>query len=150
MVRDKIADRALSKWAGEQKAALHPRIQRLIALANWDLYYGPTMDGQDDDEDTEDGSKVRYPGFSEACREISDAIEGIVQDVYIDIQCEHVQTSEPEPDSYEDANPDYDPDDEDSEEFITVVNEVCWEDWHKVDAKEVKAALVGGELAQHV
>lgn len=129
---DKIVKRALENWASSKKAELHPRIKRLIALANWNLYYGPSMLGQDDDEDTEDGSKVKWPGFTEACREIANATEDI-SDVWVDIQSENVQTSEPEAEV-------------DGEEVF----EVCWEDWAMVEARQVKAVFFGSELAQHI
>lgn len=124
--------RALETWCQAKKAELHPRINRLIALANWDLYHGPTMDGQDDDEDADDGSKVVYPGFVNACREITAALDGIVQDVWVDIQTENVQTTEPQ--GYQDG-----------EEWV----EPDWEDYRLVDARQVKYALLGRELAGH-
>ena len=130
---DKIVKRALENYATSKKTELPPRIKRLIALATWNLYNGPSMEGQDDDEDSDDGSKVKWPGFSEACREIADATSDIVQDVWVDIQSENVQTSEPEAEI-------------DGEEVF----EVCWEDWAMVEARQLKAVLFGSELAQHI
>lgn len=146
---DKIVRRALENYVASKKTELHPRIKRLIALAKWNLNYGPNMEGQDDDEDTDDGSKVVWPGFEEACREIASGTEHVISDVWVDIQTENVQTSEPEPDSYEDTNPDHDPDDPDSPETITVTNEVDWSDWAMVESQHVKAVLLG-ELASYV
>jgi hypothetical protein len=143
---DKIVNRTLAKWAAEKLNEM-PRIKRLIGLAKWCLHYGPNMEGQDDGEDDEKGL-AKWPGFEDACREIASAVEPLCQDLWIGIQFEEVLTSEPQPDSYEDANPDYDPDDEDSEEFVTVTNEVCWEDYSKVDSRQVKGALLG-ELAEY-
>lgn len=154
MTIDKTVDRALSKWIEEQKGNLHKRIQRLISLASWNLYYGPNMEGQDDEEDTDDGEKVVWPGFSVACHEISAAIEELPREVWVDIQSEYVGTEEPQADSYEDDNPDFDPDspedEDDNPKTITVVNEPCWEDYRKVEWSQIKAALFGGELAKYI
>lgn len=129
---DKVVRRALNRWTNDKRAELSPRVQRLITLANWDLYNGPTMDGQDDDEDAADGSKVKYPGFVPACQEIAAGIAEILHDVWVDVQTEEV-TSEPQ--SYHDGD-----------EWV----EPCWEDYALVEARHVKYVLLGSELARHV
>lgn len=149
MAIDTTVDNALSKWIEERKKYLHKRVLRLIALAQWDLYYS-NMDGQDDDEDTDDGEKVVYPGFVAACWEISNGIENLPREVWVNIQWEGVEESEPQSDSYEDENPDYDPNDNNSEPFVTVTNEVDWSDYRKIEWGQIKAALVGGELAKYI
>jgi hypothetical protein len=122
---DTIVLRSLKDYAKAWRADLPPRIQRLITLANHDLLYGPSMEGEP--------GEVTYPGFTEACRVIRDATEDIIQDVWVDIQAEYVQTSEPEPD--------VDGDD---------VTPVDWEDWAFVEAHHLKAVFFGRELATHI
>lgn len=133
----------LAEWIKEERKKLDPRIEKLIALAKWNLYYGPNMEGQDTEE-------VKWPGFEEACKEISKGLEAMHNgDVWVDTNAGEVLTTEPQPDSYEDANPDYDPEDEDSEEFITVTNPVNWEDYTLVEWRQTKHLMLG-ELAQYI
>ena len=56
---------ALAEAIDYQKSILPVNVKRLIAQANFDLYYGPS--GNDDD----------YPGFSIAVRAISDWAEDV-------------------------------------------------------------------------
>lgn len=134
-------ERAMTKWGEEEKAKLHPRIRKLITLALYCLWHGPDMRGQSDRRDTKSGSKVKWPGWDEAIREIREAVEG-VGDVWVDTQAEIVMDSEPEPDVYEDVNPDYDPDDPESEEFIEVTNYPEPGDIVRVDRKDALEYIV--------
>jgi hypothetical protein len=151
-----IATRVLYKWADEQKAKLHPRIKNLIAMAKWCLHYGPNMEGQDAEEDSEDGTKVVWPGWEASLKEIKDATEDLIQDVWVDIDCEEVMTTEPQ--GYSEDSPDYDPEydvEEDDPEYEKVRAEEKvwvepnWESISLVDARQVKHALLG-ELAEYV
>ena len=141
--------RSLNEWAEAKKAELSPRVRRLIELANWNLHHGPDMTGQDDEQDDEKTGQVRWPGFEQACNEIRDALESVCQDVWLDVQSGNFQTEEPTPgESYEDVNPDYDPENPDSKEFIIVPDEVNWEDWRLIEARQVGHAILG-ELASY-
>jgi hypothetical protein len=136
----------LEEWAEAEKQKMGRRICQLIALAKWYLWYGPNMKGQDDPKDNKSGSKVRWPGWEAALREIRDALENIHTDeVWIDGQFGNVQTSEPE--GFWDDNPDFDEEDENSEEKIW--QEPCWEDYYHATDREVRQALLG-ELAEYL
>lgn len=101
-------------------------LQRLINSANYDLYFGPYQVGED-----LDGDGVLYPGFDSALDKICDELSE-VGDLFIDISCEYTTEEEPEP--YEDTE---------TGEII----EPFWEDWMKLDRKDVLCILLGKELA---
>lgn len=66
MITNNAMDKALSEWSKAwKKENLDEETTRLIAQANWDLYYGPC---------DEEG----FPGFTTAVKKISDALEDIV------------------------------------------------------------------------
>lgn len=67
------------------------------------------------------------------------ALDDLPSELWIDIQCEEAFTDKPEGEYLE--NPDYDPEDEDSEEKEWI--EPCWEDFYKAELREIKAAIVG-------
>ncbi len=104
----------VSDWAAEEKKKLHPRIRRLIAMANFDLYYGPVQDG--DDEDSEDGSSVKWPGFVKACDEIREALsvdDGPLRTLYVDnrfgenLYLTRAEAEEEEGENYSSVDSDY-------------------------------------------
>jgi len=117
---NEVAERVLSGWCEEQIRGLSPRIRHLVCAANLDLIYGPY-------------SCDDYPGFTAACKEIASAIEGIIQDIWIDVNAEVVETSEPK--GFHDGD-----------EWI----EPCWEDYVFLEARHVKFCLLGQELAHHI
>lgn len=111
---------------------LTPEIKVLISMALRDLWYGP---GSGFTEDTdEDGAP--WPGFEKACARISKALP--TGDLWFDTQAEYVTDTEPR---WRDPETDTD-DGEDPGEWP--------EDWISIDARAVKVALVGKELAQYV
>lgn len=144
-----INDTAKATAAEWLKGKLSARVLRLIALADWSLHCGPDMDGQDDGEDSEDGSLVKWSGFESACDEIRAAFDDLPGELWVDTQSDNVSESEPEADEYEDVNPDYDPEDEDSEEFVTVQVFPEWGDYRKFEGAELRR-LVLGEMAEYV
>jgi hypothetical protein len=151
MTRCKTTDRAMTAWAKEVLAALPHRVRVLIALAKWDLYNGPLYrEHARDLQDESDGPVEEWPGFSKATDELKEALAEHATDVYVDLQSETASTHAPQDDEYEDANPDYDPDDDESEETITVRNAVDWSDYATVSASDAISYLVGDELAKYV
>jgi hypothetical protein len=140
-VMQKGVERAMAKWAKKERAKLSHRIRQLIMLAIWDLYYGPIGSNEDarNLQDETKGPVENWPGYSKACDEIRKALDDLPSELWIDLQCEEAFTDKPEGEYLE--NPDYDPEDEDSEE-----KEWCepnWEDFYMVELREIKAAIVG-------
>jgi hypothetical protein len=137
---DKIVQRVLDQWGREQRNKLSERVHFLISCAKWDLSFGPANGNElDTDEFT-------YPGWKRALDEIADGLESIhIDDIWINIQFEDVSTSEPEGCWLE--NPEYDPNDENSEPQEWV--EPDWEDIYHIDAKTVRRAIVG-ELSEYL
>jgi hypothetical protein len=134
MLANKTIDKALDKWAKKELAKLPRKIRRLINQADFDLWYGPCQDKS-------------WPGFITATKLIHAAIENIhCSDVWIDLQCEEIMTSEPQ--GFWDENPDHDPNDADSEKQVWV--EPCWDDVYHVETFEVKRAMFGKELAHYL
>ena len=107
------------------KPQLTDEIERLITLATYDLYFGP-IGALDDDGNP-------WPGFSRSCELISAAIDP--SDLWVDLDAEYATDSEPEWG--------YDPDDEES----TAQDP---ESWCHFEARDVKRAIFGAELAGYV
>jgi hypothetical protein len=115
----------LRDWAKEKRQELGPEIISLIGKAKYDLYYGPSGGGLEED----------YPGFEKATKKISAALDDVVPStLYIDTQAG----------GWSDSEPDWEEEDEEG------VRSYHQEDWYKVDRKDLIAALVGDELAQYV
>ena len=104
-------------------------VERLRNLANLDLYFGPLNDSQLDDE----WERQHYKGFSEALGTIQEWIDANVTDLWVDVDCDCVMTSEPE--GYEDEG-----------EWV----EPYLETTYHVDMRTVKKYLLGKELGGYV
>jgi len=83
---------ALKDWTKETKETLDAEVKKLISQANFDLYYGPSGGGLDDED--EDGTPA-YPGFETACREIRRALSDLPSTVYVDEDSGCWTTTEP-------------------------------------------------------
>ena len=130
----------LDEWAIAKRKALPARIRRLIAMASFDLWYGPLSVGHE--EDDAEGNPVKWPGFQSACKEISNALDDLKTDVWIDTFSGEVMESEPQ--GFYDENPD-----EEGEEEVWV--EPNWEDIFHVNSRTVLAHIVADkELADLV
>lgn len=103
----------MAEWCDKQFSDLPKRIQSLATMAAWDLHEGTPMSYEG----------VPYPGFVEACEEITTALQDI-GDIWVDVQSGEVMTSQP------------DVDDE--------------EDLVMIDRRTVLSRLVDGELAQYL
>lgn len=64
-------------------------IQRLVSLATSDLLWGPV--GLDDDWEREN-----YQSFQSACRRISDYVDTLPFELWIDCDCDCIMISEPQ------------------------------------------------------
>lgn len=102
------------------------KTQQLLSMVNYDVYFGPYEQGHDIDN-----SGVIYPGFNEALREVVNNLPEI-NDLYIDTQWDYVTDQEPQGEQIDG-------------EWI----EPYWEDWYKVDRKEVLGILLG-EVANYI
>lgn len=118
----KALQRTLEAWVKEYRAGLEPSTLRLIAQANYDLHYGPTGGGLDD-EDSE------YPGFTKATRAIRSALDDLPSALYVDLGCE----------GWQDVEPTWDHD-----------AGVFEEDYCRVERHDLVKALIGKELAAYV
>ncbi len=115
----------LRDWAKEKREELGPEIVSLIGKAKFDLHYGPSGGGLEED----------YPGFEKATKKISAALDDVVPStLYIDIQAG----------GWSDSEPDWEETDEEGQHVYHA------EDWYHVDRNDLIAALVGDELAQYV
>lgn len=65
------------------------RISRLAELAISDLYWGPVSPRDDWEEEN-------YKGFGFACKEISEWVQELPCQLWIDVDCDCVMTCEPE------------------------------------------------------
>jgi hypothetical protein len=126
-------DSAIKAWASETKAALPAEVRTLISQANFDLYYGPSGGGLDDEDST-------YPGFTTACRRIREALsDAVPSTLYVD-EDDCYSTTEPSAESCggcEDC----------SGEDLCVVEPTAYA---SVDRAVLVRALVGRELAGYV
>ncbi len=92
-------------------------IRTLVQQANYDLHYGPGGELAEDES---------YPGFVSACQRIREALDDF-QDLWIDMQAEIVETSEP------DWNDDG----------------FCQDDYVLYTHKDIMRAYLGSALAEH-
>lgn len=125
-ITNKSLKEALNQY--EESLQLTPRIRRLISAANFDLYYGPTPEGEDIDNTGE-----IYPGFCKALDEIKDSLEE-VDELWIDIDCGSYSTKEPE--GYTDEEGNYE--------------EPFWDSIYHLERKEVLQHIVGKELQSYL
>ena len=105
-------------------------IVRLRNLCNFDLYFGPIDEAQLDDQWERDN----YKSFGEALEKIQAWIDENVREVWVDVDCDCVMTSEPEWHQEEDG------------EWI----EPYLESTYQVSRSEVKEYLLGKELGGYV
>lgn len=101
-------------------------IKTLRRLALWSLYYGPSIEGQDGEEN--------WPGWSKAIDIISNWVNDNISDLWYDQQIGEVLNEEPK--GYQE---------EGTEEWI----EPMWDDYIKYDSRDVKR-IVFGELASYM
>lgn len=141
----KTANEALVYWAKLEREKLPKNILVLISLAKQDLYYGPLS--QEDAVAMNDGDPIEWHGFESSVEMIKKSLENIhVDDVWVDIQVGEVLLVEQK--GFMGENPDYDPNDPESEEKIWC--EPNWEDIYHVSSHQVKEAILGNkELASY-
>lgn len=122
---------ALNNWA--QRKKLTEKERKAINMAIGNLYSSQRIEGMT---------------WGECIKVIKKALEKVhVDEVWVDIQSDEVYEKEPK--AYMDENPDYDPEDPESEEKIWY--EPSWEDYVNVSLREVKAAILGDkELCSYV
>jgi len=93
-------------------------IRRLASMATMDLLWGPI--GLDDDWEVEN-----YQDFQSACKRISDWIDTLPGEMWVDVDCEFVMYSEPT-----------------SEEVDGEVVEPCWESIYYVQGRSDVVEMV--------
>lgn len=86
---DRLVDEYLQTWKQEH---LTERIRKLINFASYDLYYGPSVERDEN---------FPYPGFSKACKEIAQALDDAdLSELYVDTMVEEVYDTEPQVDEF--------------------------------------------------
>lgn len=114
-------------------------IRRQASMAAWDLHFGPTGGGLEDEG--EDESPI-YLGFTEACALVSEWCDENLSEVWYDIQSGEVLESEPKGS--------YDKEDVDEETGDARWVEPNWEDYFHAELCDVKRALFNKELVDHI
>ena len=102
-------------------------VKRLVNAANFDLYFGPYSEGNEPD-----GDGWKYPGFGEACKAISDAMDG-VSEVWVDTDCDCVMENEPE-----------------GEEIDGEYYYPSWDSIYHFERRDVLRILLGKELPSYI
>ena len=137
---------ALQEWAKETRALIPDDVRRLIGMANWDLYNGPSGGGLEDED--EQGETI-YPGFETACKRIREALDDTLPSVlYVDDQ-DCYSTEEPKAEECHECT-----------DGVTPEGEKCWacgasgyidpEPYTELDRHELMRAIVGKELVQYL
>lgn len=148
-------DQVSAEWAkGWRLAHMDEPTRKLVSQANYDLWYGPVGNGAVGDPAEGDHDWDEYPGFTSACEKITDALETLPRTLFIDTACHLWQETEPQSEEC-DACDGLGNTIEDESEPCEVCNgqhwiEPFWEDWLKLDRKDLKQLIVGKELAQYV
>ena len=140
-------DPTLNEWAKQWKTEnLDEEMRRLIRQADFDLWYGPIRDGGDPDCD-------EYPGFTEACDRIKDALRDLPRELYIDADFGDWSESEPEPERCEACDGQGKVTDGDERKCEECSGCGCFEasgDWWRIEYREVVEVIVGQELGEYV
>lgn len=151
---DTAYNRTLKAWAKDfQEKNVTADIQRLINQANFDLYYGPIEANTDEVSDTDDWSG--YPGFTTACKRISEAVS-VPSVLYIDCETETYQTDEPETQEMCvgcEGNGTYTTEDHETFKCDSCDGRGsfdCAGDWWKVETRDLKTIIFGKELVQYI
>lgn len=122
------------------------RLQKIANVIRWDLLYGPTYvvaPGDDWSKWTEDchGDHTSYDELeaigkpvetyaSPLAEELRNYIDELPSEIYYDTQCGHVSENEPE-----------------AEEIDGEVIEPVWEDWYRLERREIVKFLFGNTIA---
>ena len=121
------------KGAADAIRAAYPLpddLQRLRRLATWDLWHGPILPSELDEEDKP------WPGFGEACSLMRAwADETLPRTVWYDNDCGHVGTSEPEGFI-----------DEDTGDWI----EPYTDETYRIEWREILAAIFPRKLSEYL
>lgn len=132
--------KALTRWAKQWKEEnLTEEVRSRISQATTDLYDGTVID---DD----------YPGFITATKEITQALQALPFDVYIDLDTDDVSETEPQAEECE-ACDGFGNMIEDEDTVCDICNGQKYHsggEWYHVERAEIKAAIVGKELAVYV
>jgi hypothetical protein len=138
--------KTLQEWAQEWKQEhLSEDVKKLIAQANFDLWYGSSgLEGEDEEDP--------YPGFTTATETISDALEDMPSSLYIDEQSDYVSDSEPEGDKCEGCEGMGTYDDEEESKCLDCngTGYIEPEPYYLVERSDIRAALLGKELAPYI
>ena len=138
-------------------AALDDSIVRLIDQATWSLNFGPGCENDEGD----DGEA--FPGFETACERIREALDqaNVRSSLYVDMGGEPLVLDH-EPDQYEDCYECDGTGEANADEEASMCEPECracngsgrveafLEETYHVDSRDVKAAIVGKDLAEYV
>lgn len=118
----------------ESHFVLPDNIRWYANAANFDLYYGPRPNCDDDE--------YPYINFSNATRVLSEWAEENLSEIWVDTNCDEIFTKEPEGevDEFEDKEGNV------RHEWI----EPCWEDIRHYSYLEVKKIVFGKELGCYI
>jgi hypothetical protein len=140
---NKLLQEWIKKWKDEN---LSLETQKLISQANFDLYYGPDTCGDEEES---------YPGFTTACKMITEALymAELPSEIYIDTDSGEVLETEPSVEKCESCDG--------NGRTIEDEDEICLDchglgslepsgDWWYVDQNEMRSALLGKELSPYI
>src|SRR5271163_270507 len=150
-------DKMLQEWASKWKQEnLSEQVRKLISQANFDLYYGPVQDGAVGDPAEGDEEWNSYPGFTTATKTISQELQALPSDLYIDDMCGDVSEHEPQAEKCESCNGEGVCDNEEDNLTPGTCNNCHGhgyfdpeEYWH-IERADIRQAIVGKELSEYL
>lgn len=135
MDRMKEANKAIAAYVLKD---MPKRIERFGRLASWDLWSGPMTYCEECGADNLDACTCenKYPGFVEACQEVSRYLQDCVSTLYYDEESGDISTVEPEGEVIEN--------DDGEEEWIEPMP------YFQYDWKDTARALFGKDLVEYL
>lgn len=150
-------DQVSSQWAKEWRAEyIDAATEKLINLTTYDLYFGPLM--ADDCEAPpidEFGNENEWSGYNfvSACSKIRQALSNLPSQLFVDVDAEFWTENEPQIETCNSPRCSFGKDDKeevcdfcDGKGYI----EPFWENWTKLEHKQLKQLIVSKELADYV
>ncbi len=109
-----ITERVLEAWAEDFRKKLSGRVRRLMAMASYDLWYGPLASGYSEETGYNLKGRTRWPGSVSAWEQIRVALEraNLPGEAWINVETEEFAVDEPD-----------------------------WRDWCHVSGRQILAAV---------
>ncbi len=113
-----------------------------------DDLYGDSTFRSDFEEEAKPEDKVVMVFKGVVSDTLEEFISNLPSSLYYDVESGEILESEPEGETYEDDNPDYNPEDPESEEYVSVYSEPT--EYFEISGKDLVRAVFGKTIANNL